>query len=137
MQLKLKKTSGIFGMELENERGLTIKMDANTDLGGENKGYRPMELLAGSLAGCSSIDVLHILNKQKIQPESFEVETIATRVENEIPAVFKSIKLIFATSAEVPLEKLARAAALSVEKYCSVSKMLAPTCDISFEVKHL
>lgn len=136
MELKLKKTAGLFGMELENERGLTIKLDASTDLGGNNDGYRPMELLAGSLAGCSSIDVLHILNKQKIQPKTFEVTTIATRVENQIPAVFKSIKLIFSTSSEVPLEKLERAAALSVEKYCSVSKMLAPTCEISYEIKH-
>lgn len=137
MELKLKKTDGIFGMELENEKGFTVRMDAKEDLGGTASGYGPMELLAGSLAGCSSIDILHILNKQRIQPEKFEVKTLATRVKDEIPAVFERIELIYQASAEVPLEKLERAAALSIEKYCSVSRMLAPSCEITYKVEHI
>lgn len=137
MELKLKKTDGIFGMELENEIGSTIELNAVPKIGGELKGFRPMELLAGSLSACSSIDVLNILNKQKILPKKFEVDTKAIRKESETPAIFEHIHLIFKVSEEVPEEKFKRAIELSIEKYCSVSKILEPTCKITWEIKDI
>lgn len=55
-------------MELHNERGANVHLNASPEIGGEAKGFRPMELLAGSLSACSSIDVLNILYKQKLKP---------------------------------------------------------------------
>jgi putative redox protein len=92
-----------------------------------------MELLAGSLAGCSSIDILNILNKQKIRPHSFDVTINATR-KDEVPAIFERIHLEFFVSEEVPREKLVRAIELSMEKYCSVTKILEPTCIITYSI---
>lgn len=135
MKLKLKKTEGIFGMELENEIGSKVELNATPNIGGELKGFRPMELLAGSLSSCSSIDVLNILNKQKIQPKKFEVDTDAQRRENETPSTFEHIHLVFKVSDEVHEDKFKRAIELSIEKYCSVSKILEPTCEITWEVK--
>jgi putative redox protein len=96
-----------------------------------------MELLAGSLAGCSSIDVLNILQKQKLFPKAFEVKIKATRREDVIPATFETIHLIFQVSSEIPIFKVEKAASLSVEKYCSVSKILEPTCKVSWEVENI
>lgn len=137
MELALAKTKGVFGMELKNERGAIVEMNATPKIGGEEIGFRPMELLAGSLAGCSSIDVLNILQKQKLFPKAFEVEIKATRREDEIPATFETIHLIFQVSSEIPILKVEKAASLSVEKYCSVSKILEPTCKVSWEVENI
>lgn len=130
MELHLRKTGGIFDFELKNAREQVVKLNASPDIGGKDEGFRPMELVAGSLAGCSSIDVLHILNKQRIQPESFEVIINATR-RDEIPSIFSRIHLEFIVSDEVPRDKLIRAIELSMDKYCSVTKILEPTCIIT------
>ena len=63
MKLTLTRIEEPFVMELQNESGNTCMMDANPAIGGKNLGFRPMELLAGSLAGCASIDVINILKK--------------------------------------------------------------------------
>lgn len=137
MELFLAKTEGIFGMELKNDQGETVALNASPEIGGEPTGFRPMQLLAGSLAGCSSIDILNILKKQRLFPEKFEVNIKATRRENEVSATFATIHLVFQVSQEIDKEKVEKAAALSIEKYCSVSKILAPTCTISWEVQHI
>jgi putative redox protein len=137
MNLSLSKTKGVFGMELKNERGAIVEMNATPAIGGEEIGFRPMELLAGSLAGCSSIDVLNILQKQKLFPKVFEVKITATRKEDEIPSIFENIHLIFQVSSDIPLEKVEKAVKLSVDKYCSVSKILAPTCEVTWEVQSI
>jgi putative redox protein len=130
MELHLKKTGDIFDLELANSREHVVKINASPDIGGKDEGFRPMELVAGSLAGCSSIDILQILNKQKISPASFEVKVNATR-KDEVPAIFERIHLEFFVSEEVPRDKLLRAISLSMEKYCSVTKILEPTCIIT------
>lgn len=130
MELELRKTGGIFDLALTNNRAEVVHLNASPDLGGKDEGYRPMELVAGSLAGCSSIDILNILNKQKIQPVSFEVKINASR-RDEIPAIFERIHLEFFVSAEVPRDRLLRAIELSMNKYCSVTKILEPTCIIT------
>jgi uncharacterized OsmC-like protein len=130
MELHLRKTGDIFDLELKNSLNQVIELNAAPSLGGKDKGFRPMELVAGSLAGCSAIDVLHILNKQKIRPHSFDVKVNATR-KDEVPATFERIHLEFFVSEEVPRDKLIRAIELSMDKYCSVTKILEPTCIIT------
>ena len=67
-------------------------MDASESIGGENLGMRPMEVLASSLAGCSSIDILNILYKQKQNVEDYSVELEGKR-SDELPGVFTDIHL--------------------------------------------
>jgi putative redox protein len=119
MKLNFERKETPFVFEIKNENGATALVDATTNIGGKNKGLTPMQLLAGSLAGCMSIDVISILNKQKINPTYFAIEIQATKKEGQ-PSPFEHILLIFKVSKEVPREKLEKAILLSKEKYCSV-----------------
>ncbi len=134
MGLELTRIEEPFVFELKNEEGVICGIDASPAIGGKAKGLRPMELLAGSLAGCASIDVLLILKKQRIEPTHFAIR-IETRRSAGVPAVFEEIKLIFEVDNEVNKEKLEKAIALTLEKYCSVSASLKENIDVNFEIE--
>lgn len=136
MSLELIRVDEPFSFELRNEEGIVCGIDANPSIGGKGKGFRPMELLAGSLAGCASIDVILILKKQRIEPTHFGIK-IETRRSTDIPAVFEEIKLIFEVNPEVPREKMEKAIRLTIDKYCSVSASLKESVDVQFEVKYI
>ena len=95
-----------------------------------------MELLAGSLAGCASIDILLILKKQRIEPTRFGIK-IETKRGEEVPAIFEEIKLIFEVNEGVPQDKLEKAIKLTLDKYCSVSASLKEDVKVVFEVKYV
>ena len=135
MKLDLKLVESPFVLEVKNESGISIKMDATEKIGGKNKGLRPMELLASSLAGCMSIDTLLILQKQRQEITFYEV-TIEGKRKDAVPAAFETIHLLFTFNREVDLEKAAAAVKLSHEKYCSVSASLNPGITIQTEAKH-
>ncbi|MDF3025839.1 MAG: OsmC family protein [Fluviicola sp.] len=135
MKLDLKLIESPFVLEVRNESGISIKIDATEKIGGKNKGMRPMELLASSLAGCMSIDILLILQKQRQEVTFYEVTIDANR-KDAVPAVFESIYLVFSFNREVDLEKAEAAVKLSHEKYCSVSASLNPQISIQTEVKY-
>jgi putative redox protein len=119
MKLYFERKETPFVFEIKNENDATAVVDATPNIGGKNKGLTPMQLLAGSLAGCMSIDVISILNKQKIEPSYFAIEIQATKKEGQ-PSPFEQIKLLFKVDKEVPKDKLEKAISLSKEKYCSV-----------------
>ncbi len=135
MKLDLKLVESPFVLEVTNESGISIKMDATEKIGGQNKGMRPMEVLASSLAGCMSIDILLILQKQRQEVTYYEVTIDANR-KDAVPAVFETIHLLFSFNKEVDLEKAIAAVKLSHEKYCSVSASLNPQINIQTEVRH-
>lgn len=135
MKLELKLVEAPFVLEVRNESGISIKMDATEKIGGKNQGMRPMEVLASSLAGCMSIDVLLILQKQRQEVSYYEVNIDANR-RDAVPASFETIYLVFTFNKEVDLEKAAAAVKLSHEKYCSVSASLNPEINIQTEVRH-
>jgi len=136
MSLELNRIEEPFVFELRNEEGVICGIDASPAIGGKGKGLRPMELLAGSLAGCASIDVLLILKKQRIEPTLFNVK-IETKRGEGVPAIFEEIKLIFCVNEEVPQEKLEKAIRLTLDKYCSVSASLKEEVSVVFEVKYI
>lgn len=133
MKLYFERKESPFVFEIKNESGATALIDATPNIGGKNKGLTPMQLLAGSLAGCMSIDVISILNKQKIDPSRFSIEIQAKKKEGQ-PSPFEHIALIFKVSKEVPIEKLEKAIFLSKEKYCSVYHSLNPKITFDFRV---
>ena len=134
MKIELNRIEEPYVFQLKNETGAICTFDANAALGGKNKGLTPMQLLAGSLAGCMSIDIVLILQKQKINPKVYQIEIDAKRKEGP-PSPFEAIHLIFHIDNSVPLDKLERAILLSKEKYCSVSLSLNPAIKISHEIK--
>ncbi len=132
VEVKLKRVKNC-NFEATNKGGQVAMIDGPPSLGGEDKGVRPMEMILMGLAGCSSMDLILILGKQRQNPEDIEVTVKGTRVD-ETPAVYSDIHMHFEVSGEVDLNKLQKAADLSVEKYCSVAKMLQPTVKITHSV---
>ncbi len=121
----------------ESGSGHSIVMDGPPELGGRNLGVRPMEMLLLGLGGCSSFDVVLILQKAKQAVTDCEVEITAERAETE-PKVFTRIHLHFIVKGrQLASEKVERAIRLSAEKYCSASIMLGKTAEVThdFEVR--
>ena len=134
MKISIKRIDSDFNMEAVNEDGNTLLMDGATDIGGHAKGMRPMQLLLAAVGGCSAIDVILILKKQKQIIESFEVEVDGEREKIEDHNLFRDICLNFKIKGQVDLDKAERAVKLSIKKYCSVSKTLEPTAKITYKV---
>ena len=131
MKVELEHQSG-FHSVISNDRGHSISIDTTS---GENpQGPSPMELLLMGVAGCSSIDIISILNKQKIKPDSRHIQVDGDRVKGQVPSLFTEIHATVIATGDVPADRLYRAAQLSFEKYCSVSKTLEHTATISFSV---
>ena len=133
MKLELNRIEKPYVFDLKNESGTICKIDSSKDIGGKNKGLTPMELLAGALAACISIDVLMILNKQHIEPKKYAVSLDATK-KNSVPSPFEKIHLVFSIDTEIDLLKVERAIQLSIDKYCSVKASLNPEIKLSYEV---
>ena len=111
--------------EAESGTGHSITMDGPEEVGGQNQGTRPMELLLLGTGGCALYDVVSMLKKSRQPLRAARVELQAERVD-AIPAVFESINLHFVIAGEgVRESQVARAVQLSAEKYCSASIMLA------------
>ena len=110
--------------EAESGTGHSITMDGPEEVGGQNQGARPMELLLLGTGGCALFDVVSMLKKSRQPLRAARVELQAERVD-AIPAVFESINLHFVIAGEgVRESQVARAVQLSAEKYCSASIML-------------
>lgn len=117
-----------------SESGHTIVMDAN---GGE-LAPSPLENVLISLGGCSSVDVVSILQKARQKVTDCHVEVTGTRVDT-VPKLFSDIHLHFVITGDDVSEKhVARAVDLSADKYCSVALMLNKSVNIThdFEIKN-
>ncbi len=121
-------------MEASNEEGNTIQMDSAPDIGGEGKGMRPRQMLLAALGGCSAIDVLLILRKQKQDILDFNVEVEGESEKVQDHSLFRDITLHFKIKGTIDYDKVERAVKLSIEKYCSVSKTLEPTAKINYKI---
>ena len=124
-------------MEAVNEEGGKIRMDGNTQIGGLEGGFSPMQLLLAGIGGCSAIDIMGILKKQKQPLEDLEVEIKGDKQSTDTYSEFKTIHLNFIFSGDLDANKVERAIDLSLNKYCSVSKALEKGSEItsSYEIK--
>ena len=134
MKINIKRLDDAFNFEASNEEGNKILMDGSPEIGGHNKGMRPMQMLLAALGGCSGIDIVLILKKQKQEIESFEIEVEGEREKIEEYSLFRNITLHFKFKGKVDQDKAERAVQLSVDKYCSVAKTLEPTAKINYKV---
>jgi putative redox protein len=115
----------------ESGSGHSVVMDGAPESGGRDLGVRPMEMLLLGLGGCASFDVVMILQKARQNITNCEVEVSAERADTE-PKVFTKIHLQFLVEGNDLSEKrVARAVSLSAEKYCSASKMLEKTAEMT------
>lgn len=136
MRIHLKRKDSDFNFEASNSDGNTLSIDGSQAIGGHNKGLRPMQLLLAAIGGCSAIDIVSILRKQKQEVESFEIEVDGERDESGVQeySLFKTIEIHFILKGTINKEKAERAVKLSMEKYCSVTKTLEPTAKITYKV---
>lgn len=132
MKVTLSRLNSDYHFEARNDSGNVIEMDGSPDIGGQNLGARPMQVVLMALAGCSSIDVVSILRKMKQEPATYDAEVEAQREEGKVPSLFTHIHLRFILTGDLDVEKVEKAARLSAEKYCSVSKILEHTAKISW-----
>ncbi len=124
MRIELKRLDSDFYFEAKSETGNIAYMDAGEDIGGHNKGVRPMQMLIMGLGGCTAIDVIMILKKQKQIIDAFEITIDSEREKGKEPALWKTAEIHFKLKGQIDVEKAERAVQLSMEKYCSVAKTL-------------
>ena len=131
MKVTLNRVNENFHFELKNDRGHLVNVDARPEFGGNDMGPSPMELVLMGVAGCSGIDMISILKKQRQEITSFKAEVEGERVQVGEAKPFKDIHVVFYLEGDIIPEKAARAAQLSFEKYCSVSLMLEKAVQIT------
>ncbi|SEL82139.1 putative redox protein [Chitinophaga rupis] len=124
MKISLKRIDDGFNMEATDENGHSVLMDSSVENGGNNNGVRPMQMLIMGLGGCSAIDVVMILKKQRQEITDFRIEIEAEREKGKEPSIWETAKIVFYLDGKVDPDKAARAVELSMNKYCSVAETL-------------
>jgi len=136
IKIELNRLNDSFHLEATNEIGNSVHIDASPDIGGTNQGMRPMQLLLAALGGCSSIDIINILKKQKQPLKDIKVTITGEREKDVVPSLFVEIHAHFKFYGALDEDKVQKAVVLGVDKYCSVAKTLGYKAKIthSFEI---
>ncbi len=123
------------GMQFEgtSDSGHTLVLDAAPEVGGANNGFRPMELMAISLAGCTAMDVISILRKKRQEISGFEVKVDAPRASDH-PHVFTTMEITYVLRGKgIDPAAVERAMQLSSDKYCPAQAMLRHAAPITMK----
>jgi putative redox protein len=136
IKIELNRLNDAFHFEAANENGNKVQIDASPDIGGTNQGMRPMQMLLAAMGGCSAIDLVNILRKQKQDMRDIKITVTGEREKDVIPSLFTAVHAHYKLFGNVDRDKAERAVALAVEKYCSVAKTLEARARItySFEI---
>lgn len=123
------------GMAFDVElNGHHFTLDAEEEFGGTDRGPRPKDLLLSSLAGCTGMDVVALLRNRKMPFETFTV-TADADLTDEHPKIYSAIRLTYSfTGHDLDGRKIAKAVALSMERYCGVTAMLQKAAMISHTI---
>jgi putative redox protein len=117
--------------------GHTIALDGPSEAGGDDSAVRPGELTLVALGGCTSIDVVSILRKMRVEFDSFEAIVDAEPAET-VPKVWKKLHLKYILKGRnIDESKVKKAIELSKGKYCAVSAMLGKTAEMTYEYEIL
>ena len=124
VMVELERVNGAFGFEAKDANGHIVKIDTSPETGGKDFGVRPMQLLLMGLGGCSGIDILSILKKQRQEVTGFRMSLEGEREPGVDPSLWKDITIVFHLEGNIDVEKAEKACALSMNKYCSVAETL-------------
>ena len=113
-----------FGFDISDADGHVVRMDIPVSQGGGGTGVRPMQSLLAALCGCSGVDIVRILRKQRQQMSSLEMQVDGTRGSGGDLAMWEHIALRVLIGGVVEPAKARRAVALSIDTYCSVAETL-------------
>lgn len=134
MKVKLRRQNQAYHFEGNTESGLKVNLDSSSELGGEGKGARPMELVLMAVGACTSIDIGQILKKQRQELKDYSVSIEGERYEDSGKA-FKAIHLHYELWGELDEQKVNKAIELAVTKYCSVILSLDKSIVIDYTFK--
>ncbi len=135
-QIELTRVNGDFGFEARDAAGHIARMDSSPETGGQDFGIRPMQMLLMGLGGCSGIDIVSILKKQRQTVEGFRMLIEGERQQGKEPSLWKSILIVFELKGPIDPDKAKKACELSMEKYCSVAATLKEAhCQIKWELR--
>jgi putative redox protein len=124
IKIELERVQGEYGFEAKDANGHIVKMDTSPDNGGINFGVRPMQMLLMGLGGCSGIDIVSILKKQRQTIEGFSMKIEGEREAGKEPSIWKNVTIVFELTGNIDPDKAKRACELSMDKYCSVAETL-------------
>ena len=117
-----------------NGHNITIDLDKSDD--GNNTGPRPKALMLVSLAGCTGVDVVMILNKMRVEFSDFSIDVEGELTDTE-PKVYHTVKLVYNIKIRKEDEaKVEKAVDLSQNKYCGVSAMFRQFCTLTSEIQY-
>ena len=132
MKINLDRIDSGFGM-LAHAGNHQVFLDNSEDFGGQDIGFRPMQLMLISLAGCSAIDIISILEKGRHTIRTYSSEVHAVR-RKEMPRIFEKIDLIVTVDTDATDGALDRAVELTKTKYCSAFAVLEASASIHLTI---
>ena len=139
MQIELIRIDDAFHFEAQGMSGVPVQIDAAENVGGHNAFSRPMELLLMGLGGCSAIDVLLIMKKQRQIVEDLKISVSGERekIEGTEMSPFRKINVHFKFKGNIQADKATKAIEMSMEKYCSATAQFSGSAEIthSFEIE--
>ncbi len=133
MEVVLNRLDQDFHFEATGSSPVSVHIDAAEGIGGHNAGARPMELLLMGLGGCTAIDVILILKKQRQIIEDFQIRVQGDRekIEGTEKTPFRQINIQFELKGAIDGNKALKAIQLSMDKYCSATAQLEPSSKIT------
>jgi putative redox protein len=136
MKIHLKRVNDTVLFEATNARGHSVLMEGSATIGGEDVAPSPTELLIMSQAGCTAIDIVELLKKMRQPLTHIEIDSEAERAQDMVPKLFTHIHLHYKIYGDVDPAKAEKAISMSIDKYCTVSKMIDHIAKIthSFEI---
>lgn len=134
--IEIKRVDDAYAFEATDTNNHSLRMDAAEAIGGHNSGIRPMQTLLSAIGGCSGVDIVSILKKQRQEIKDFTMVIEGEREADKEPSLWKYIHIKFKLTGNVDAEKAKKACALSLDKYCSVAATLrAAGCTIEWDIE--
>jgi putative redox protein len=133
MEVLLNRLDQDFHFEAKGSSPIPVHIDAAEGIGGHNAGARPMELLLMGLGGCTAIDVILILKKQRQVVDDFQIRVQGDRekIEGTEKTPFRQINIQFELTGQIDGSKALKAIQMSMDKYCSATAQLEPSANIT------
>jgi putative redox protein len=136
MKVELVRVDDGFHFEATGSSDVKVHTDASPNIGGQNAGVRPMELLLMGLGSCSAIDVVLVLKKQRQEVLDFRISVDGEREKEDGTerSPFRKVHIHYFLKGNLDRAKVERAVKLSMEKYCSATAQFEALAEITHEI---
>ena len=136
-KIELFRIDDDYNLEAVNEIGNKILFDGSPEIGGHNRGMRPMQTLLAAVGSCSAIDIISILRKQREELKDIKITVTGEREKDVTPSLYTEVHAHYKLYGNIDPDKAQKAVSLSVEKYCSVAKTLEKTAKVTYSFESI